>query len=135
MRRKLALMRQLGTNVFTCISPSQDSKPQKSKKKLAEFAAREHGSEQHELIPFGQEAEFEEPAKPTSSKARDISDHKQERDFCLAQKEKHRQDKAKSFMLIVGQCVHPLRTVLESRTEFPARHQKEERRGGIDEDD
>ena len=29
------------------------------------------------------------------------------------------QDKAKSFMLIMGQCVQPLRTTLESRTEFP----------------
>ena len=79
--------------MFTCISPTQDFKPQKSRKKVAEFAARECGSEQHELILFGQEAEFKEPAKPTSGKAIDISDCKQDRDFCLAQKEKHRQDK------------------------------------------
>ena len=64
----------LGPNVYTYLNRSQDAKFQRTTRKLAEHVSREHGSEQYELVMFGEEPAFKEPEKPTSSKAVDIAE-------------------------------------------------------------
>ena len=51
--------------MHTHLSEAQDAKFKRTTRKTAEHASREHGSEQLELVLFGEEAEFEEPEKPT----------------------------------------------------------------------
>ena len=95
----------LGIHVHTYLNRSQDAKFQKTTRKLAEHVSREHGSEQYELVMFGEEPEFKEPEKPTSSKAIDIAEWKMDRDDWKRKLEKYKEAKSATFMVMMGQCV------------------------------
>ena len=56
---------ELGSNVFAYNSPSQRVKFAKTRKKIAEYACRNYGREQYELIVDGVMPEVMEPTEPT----------------------------------------------------------------------
>ena len=107
----------LGGNVHTHLNRSQDAKFQKTTRKIAEHVSKEHGSEQHELVMFGEEPVFTELTKPTTTKALDIAEWKMDRDDWNKEVKKCKEAKSATFVTMMGQCVSQLRTAMESRKE------------------
>ena len=114
----------LGANVFTFISPSQMSKFQKTRKKVAEYCEQHHGRGQFELIMFGKEPEVKEPTKPNPDKdgkfdELKLMEYKQDREWQKQQMSKIETETSQSFFLILGQAVTPLRNAIEALPEYP----------------
>ena len=115
---------ELGPNVFTFIDPSQGAKFQKTLKKVAEYATKEYGSEQYELIMYGKAPQIKEPTKPVKDSEGNIDeiellDYKQDREWNKEETRRLNEASSKSFFLIVGQCVTPLRNALEALPDYP----------------
>ncbi len=115
---------ELGADVFTYLNPSQSSKFLRTKKKIAEYASRTFGPEQYELIMEGTEPTVKPPDKPNQDPTTkqvdpiDMADYQQDRKFYNEEKKRLEKEKAQSFMLVLGQCVVPLRNALESKGDF-----------------
>ena len=115
---------ELGRNAFTFISPSQMSKFQKTRKKVAEYCEQRHGRGQHELIMFRKKPVFKERTKPEVGSDGKIDDlklmeYKQDREWQKLETSGVEKETSQSFFLILGQAVTPLRNAIKAFPEAP----------------
>ena len=114
---------ELGTNVFTFMSPSQGGKFQRTRRQVAEYAERHYGKGQFELIMYGTKPHVEEPTKPVPDSNGKIDEvkmmeYKQDREWQKRETNRVEEQTSKLFFLVLGQAVTPLRNAIEALPEF-----------------
>jgi hypothetical protein len=88
-------------------------------KAIAEHVGRVHGHEMKQLVLKGEESKFKEPEYPDAKTSGDIERDraiwsKQYDMFVLKKEEKYKEQKAKVFSLVIGQCEKAVKNHVEN---------------------
>ena len=104
---------------FSYGTPGQTDIHTKTLKVVENYFGKRHSCEIADLVTTGVEAVFEDPVRPADDAPKgDWEIYKMELSFKRAQKEAYRQDKAKAFLIIMGQCTIAMTNKLESLAEY-----------------
>lgn len=87
-------------------------------KAIAEHVGRVHGHEMKQLVLKGEESKFKEPEYPDAKTSGDIDRDRaiwsKQYDMYLKKDEKYKEQKAKVFSLIIGQCEKAVKNHVEN---------------------
>ena len=104
---------------FSYGTPGQTDIHTKTLKVVENYFGKRHSCEIADLVTTGVEAVFEDPVRPADDAPKgDWEIYKMELSFKRTQKEAYRQDKAKAFLIIMGQCSIAMTNKLESLAEY-----------------
>jgi hypothetical protein len=90
---------------------------------IAEYVGREYGRHMRTLVKYSKEATFDEPEAPTAKEVKEdpstMEVYKEEQRHYRKETEKYKEDKAKVFVIILGQCTEVTKGKLQSdKTKF-----------------
>ena len=97
---------ELGSNVYMYGTKIQGDRYVKTTEAIGNYVGRMYGKAMKKLVIEGIEAEPDKPVKPTKKTptAFDIKEYDKRLDFYFRKQEKYEENKAKVFIVIMGQC-------------------------------